>query len=234
MKRIKSRSLPKRRPRRYLKRKTKKTASKGAIALLIISLFIISSIFITDQQIAPILNSMAKQKTYLEVTKAMEKAVQQEMKANPQYHNYQELVYVEKDQNGNIVLLVPNTMKLNLLISNIVLQVEDNLENLQNNKFSIPLGATTNSKLFSSIGPNIPIDIWPIGSVHTQIKDDFVSQGINQTRHRIWLELESTFSIVIPFDKEQMTVNTSVLLCEGIIVGPIPDTYFNINNSLNH
>ncbi len=168
----------------------------------------------------------------MEITKVMQEAVNEEMKANPQYANYQELVYMEKDANGNVMLLVPNTMKLNLLISDIVLNIEDKIQKMQAKNLSIPLGAVTGNKILSSLGPNISIHIRPITNISSRIQDDFVSQGINQTHHRIWLNLESTFSVAVPFDSEKITVSESVLLCESIIVGPIPETYFNLNATL--
>lgn len=213
----------------YLNPHHKIKPKKIALFLLILAMFLTIFLLVFDQKIVPTLDDLAKQYTHREVTKIMEKAVNQQMQANAQSYDYQELLFVEKNNDGSIALLVPNTVKLNLLVSDIVLQVEEDLQLLENKKFSIPFGAATQSKIFASLGPNIRIAIHPISIVNTKIRDDFINQGINQTRHRIWLEMATTFSIAIPFNPEEVTVNTEVLLCEGIIVGPIPNTYFNFS-----
>jgi hypothetical protein len=48
--------------------------------------------------------------------------------------------------------------------------------------------------------------------------------------HRIYLDLECTIGILIPFESLNKTVSSQVLLTETVIVGTVPDTYLDCDN----
>ena len=66
------------------------------------------------------------------------------------------------------------------------------------------------------------------GNVETNLKSEFISTGINQTLHRIYLELNCKVNILTPFETIEEEVINQVLLVEGVIIGDIPDTYYNL------
>ena len=204
-----------------------------AMRLVILALIVVVILFWADKQFSPVIISLAQQELHLAAVQAMQGSAQEELMLHEEYQNYQELMYIEKDSSGRIVLMVPNTYKLNLLISSISIDAEKALYNLSADSISIPLGAVSGSKLFSSLGPDFTVQINPVSAVDIRIVDDFIDAGINQTRHRIWLHMTSTLGLAVPLAKDTMTVETDVLLCEGIIVGPIPDTYLDLSNILN-
>ena len=49
--------------------------------------------------------------------------------------------------------------------------------------------------------------------------------GINQTLHRIFLNIDAQLSVVIPGVDVTVNTETEVLLAESVIVGKVPDTY---------
>ena len=51
-------------------------------------------------------------------------------------------------------------------------------------------GSFTGFKLLAGKGPGIKIRITPIGNVETDLKSEFITQGINQTLHRIYLQVK--------------------------------------------
>ena len=53
-------------------------------------------------------------------------------------------------------------------------------------------------------------------------------QGINQTLHRVYLQVKCNANIITPFDNISKEIINQVLLMENIIVGRIPDTYYNL------
>lgn len=77
-------------------------------------------------------------------------------------------------------------------------------------------------------GPGVKIRISSIGSVETDLRSEFTAQGINQTIHRIYLEVKATVNILTPFDDLEKEIVNQVLLVENVIVGNIPDTYYNL------
>lgn len=84
------------------------------------------------------------------------------------------------------------------------------------------------SKIFSGMGPDIQIKLMTDGTVETELKSEFKEAGINQTLHRIYLEVKCHISILTPYDVIEETVINQVLLAEGIIIGNIPETYYNL------
>ena len=66
------------------------------------------------------------------------------------------------------------------------------------------------------------------GTVETDLKSEFKEAGINQTLHRIYLEVKCDVSILTPYHTINETIVNQVLLIEGLIIGNIPDTYYNL------
>lgn len=77
-------------------------------------------------------------------------------------------------------------------------------------------------------GPAVKITISPIGTVETNLKSEFTSKGINQTLHRVYLEVKCRVNILTPFQDIEREITNQVLLLENIIVGHIPETYYNL------
>ncbi|MBR3002213.1 MAG: sporulation protein YunB [Clostridia bacterium] len=89
-------------------------------------------------------------------------------------------------------------------------------------------GSFTGLKLLSGRGPRIKITISSIGNVKTDLKSEFSSKGINQTLHRVYLQVDCEVSILTPFDNITKRITNQVLIAEHVIVGHIPDTYYNL------
>ena len=66
------------------------------------------------------------------------------------------------------------------------------------------------------------------GTVETDLRTEFVEAGINQTLHRIYLDVRCNVNILTPYDTISETITNQVLLTEGVIIGNIPDTYYNL------
>ena len=66
------------------------------------------------------------------------------------------------------------------------------------------------------------------GTVETDLKSEFKEAGINQTLHRIYLEVRCNVNILTPYNTIKETIVNQVLLAEGVIIGNIPSTYYNL------
>ena len=144
-------------------------------------------------------------------------------------YTYEDLVSITKDENENIKMISSNMITINKIISDIPILIQNELEKIENNHFYIKLGSFTGSKLLSGRGPNVEIKMSSIGSVETDLKSEFTEAGINQTLHRIYLEVKCNVTILTPFNSIEEQIVNQVLLAEGIIVGNIPNTYYNLH-----
>lgn len=92
----------------------------------------------------------------------------------------------------------------------------------------MPFGSFTGFKLLAGRGPGIKIRISTIGEVETDLRSEFTSQGINQTLHRVYLQVKCNINILTPFDNISREITNQVLLMENVIIGNIPNTYYNL------
>ena len=72
------------------------------------------------------------------------------------------------------------------------------------------------------------IRISTVGDIETNLKSEFTAQGINQTLHRIYLDVVCKVSILTPVNVISEEIKNQVLLVEGIIAGEIPESYYNL------
>ena len=86
-------------------------------------------------------------------------------------------------------------------------------------------GNFTGNSLFSGIGPNIKIRVMPAGTVTTEFKTEFLSAGINQTRHRVYVSVVCHMRVVAPFASDNVVVDNSVTVAETILIGEVPSYY---------
>ena len=107
-------------------------------------------------------------------------------------------------------------------------KIQEQINNTEDSNISISLGSFTGISLLSGKGPRIPIEISTIGNISTNFKSEFIEKGINQTLHRLYLEIECEISILTPFNTINEKIKNEFLIAENIIVGNIPDAYYNI------
>ena len=75
----------------------------------------------------------------------------------------------------------------------------------------------------------INIVVSSIGSVETDLRSEFIAQGINQTLHRVYLQIKCEVKILTPFNIITQSIDNQVLLLENVIVGHVPNTYYNLD-----
>ncbi len=151
-----------------------------------------------------------------------------------QKYSYEDLFQIEKDEQGNITMVKSNVFPINAIISDVALEIQEEIDNLQRDNIKIALGSFTGMKLLSGRGPYVKVKISTIGNVETDLRSEFVAQGINQTLHRIYLQVDGRISILTPFDKTEKSISNQVLLAENVIVGKIPQTYYNLEGFENN
>ncbi len=138
---------------------------------------------------------------------------------------YDDLVTVQRDQNGTITAVSANALKINKIARDTASISQSNLKNLSLNGIPIPLGALTGIEALAGLGPRIHFRIIPVSSVSCEFSCTFESVGINQTKHSIYLNVIADISIVMPSRTENFAVTTEILVGEFVLVGAVPDTY---------
>ena len=174
--------------------------------------------------IEPVFESLCEQKvksvatiiSNQESTKAMNK------------YQYEELYTIEKDDAGNIVIIKSNVVPINNMISDLTEGIQNRFNEIENTKIDIPLGNVFGTYYFSGLGPTIPAKVSMVGTLDTEVKSEFIAKGINQTLHRIYVNFECYVKIITPIKNFEKKITNQVIIAEHVIVGNIPDTYYNL------
>lgn len=203
----------------YTRRKNKKYLPLLIFIIVIIILLNTALIFF-DKRVMPsvieISEIMAKTQTLNIINEASMNILNKEFK-------YNEMINIDKDNNGRVILVQSDTGKLNYIASKISNECNKSLADMSNNKIKVPLGWITEKSLFYNLGPNISIEVEPIGNVVVTYESKFESAGINQTRHKIYLNVKGKVRIKLPIKSEEIDVSTQIPVCDTIIVGEVPD-----------
>jgi len=144
-------------------------------------------------------------------------------------YKYSDFIIIHKDKNGNILMLESNMKNINIVTSDVAYRIQTEINNTKDEDVYISLGSFTGVSILSGRGLKVPIRISTIGNVKTNIRSEFVSQGINQTLHRLYLDIQSEISVLTPFNTINESITNQLMLAENIIVGEIPETYYNLD-----
>ena len=143
-------------------------------------------------------------------------------------YQYEELYTIEKDESGEVVIIKSNVVPINNMISDLTEAIQNRFNELEKTQIDIPIGSLFGSYYFSATGPSIPIKAIVSGTLDTEVKSEFIAKGINQTLHRIYVNFECYVKIVTPIKNYQKKITNQVIIAEHVIVGNIPDSYYNL------
>ena len=141
---------------------------------------------------------------------------------------YSDLVSFQKNGENNVAAVTSNVVEINRLKSTIAMEVEKKVSDIDLMTTKIPLGNLLNQSMFSGLGPKIKIKMVPVANAGIDVKNEFTSAGINQTKHEIYLEISMTISVLLPISSKSTSVKTQIPIAETIIVGGVPGTYTNV------
>ena len=140
---------------------------------------------------------------------------------------YQSLAKIMENSSENIKAIETDTAKVNRLKSAIMQSMQKNIDSHKSDTVYVPLGSCSNLYFLAGLGPKVPIRIYPVSIVNADFKESFDSVGINQVKHKLYLDVSMKMSFVGMMFAQSDTVETSVLLNETIIVGDTPTYYGN-------
>lgn len=201
------------------------TRKQKIVKIFIIIVIAFSTVKIVLDAISPIFEALCEDKAKSIATIISNNEATNVMKN----HTYDELFTIEKDNDGNITMIKSNVIQINEIISDVAVKIQNSINERGKENIKITIGSFTGSKLLSGRGPGIPIKISSIGNVETDLRSEFSAQGINQTLHRVYLQVDCEVSILTPYNTISEKVSNQVLLIENVIVGKIPNTYYNLD-----
>lgn len=213
--------------------KTKRGLKRGVFAIpwlfIFLLLLLMGGIYcftVIDRNLKPTIMQIADARAHIVATEAINKALYEKVLYNT---DYEDLVTIHKDTEQKVTVMQANTLKISRIVSEANMAIKDTLKNLQDEDFYIPLGQALGSPLLANYGPQIRVGIVPVGTVNVGFDDRFQEAGINQVRHILYLDIETTVKIVVPLLKEDIVVKHQIPIAETIIIGDVPNTYLGLS-----
>lgn len=191
-------------------------------------MILLSAAWIFFARIQPIIVNIAEAKIESVAMSAINNAVFSVMSEKV---DYEDLVTVFSDNSGKITMLQADTVKINSLARETARISQDSINKIGEQGIDIPIGTLTGSPLLAGQGSSIHIKITPIGTCNSELFSEFESAGINQTRHKIYLQLVAEVDIILPMFTSTMITTTDILVCESILIGDVPETVINLDSN---
>jgi sporulation protein YunB len=166
-------------------------------------------------QVRALAENLAKQQASAAISTAVEQVLVEEQVT------YESLVGYGSDSAG-IRSIQTNALEVNLIRAKINDAVEQAVT-LRHGRLRLPLGALLGSDLFAGAGPNIVVPLAMTGHALSDIRSDLSSSGVNQTMHRILMDLHVSLSVILPGGLDTSEITMTVCLAETVIVGQVPN-----------
>ncbi len=144
---------------------------------------------------------------------------------------YDRIVYFEKDLDGRITAMKTNMSEVNRLKTDILNIINDEILALDTSDIGIPLGSLFLPEFLSGKGPAIPVHILSIRNSDANFVSMFSQAGINQTLHRLNMEVSIDVSVLVLGQTTSFTMTSEVVVAETVIVGEVPQTYLQTGGS---
>lgn len=200
--------------------KTSKKVTFTVIVILLTSMSI-TFIYTLDKAIMPRVVRICDAETRSRVTEILNNTINEEYSKS---FNYEEMIKVDKDSEGNITMVQADTLKLARLATRTIVNAQTTLNETKSIDVKVPIGQVTNNNLLANLGPTVKVKMQPIGHITTKYLSDFETAGINQTRLKIYIEATTKVKIILPFQSYDVEIATQMPVAETIIVGKVPET----------
>ena len=204
------------------RKKVVKIASVVLILLLILSILIVLNTY--WKSTLPTLLDITQAKISAQTVLVINQAVTTSFQDTDVFGD---LISIQRDNDGNIILLTANSLQANKLARQTAIVSQQRLDQLAKEQIEVPFGTISGIPLFSEMGPEITITVTPIGAVNCTFTSTFESVGINQTLHRMFIQVECKMDLIIPQMHHTMECVVPILVSESIIIGKVPQTYLN-------
>lgn len=206
------------------------------------------SIWLIDRGIRPTLMDIANEKTTEFATRTINAAVQSTEKIS-----FDDLVDMQMDNNGNVTTLGWNSDAVNEALRTATERAEyflysmnkgeeididdpdlnpvdfddsvDDLASKDPTVVEIPIGQATGNTVLANLGPKIPVHFEIVGSLQSDVVHEVEEFGVNGALFEIYIPVEVSIRIVVPFSTETSTINTRVFIDSRVIMGDVPDFY---------
>lgn len=196
-----------------------------AILLVFSALCALAVLWAAKFFIEPNLEDVARIRAEAIVSRTINEALAEEFAES---ENGSDLIMIKKDESGGMDMVQADSIKINLLKTDISVRMQGKFKKLEEERYEVPLGALFGSKVFSQMGPDIEVRIVPMTVSSMDFRSEFETQGINQTKYKIFIEHKCRVKVLAPFSSKIFELGGTIPVAEAVILGDVPRSYVQV------
>ena len=199
-----------------------------ALITLAVALIVAATIItLLENKLRPVVAEIAAAQAQNTMTAVVENAVTADLAVRQV--GYVDFVTIQRDEGGGITALTTDMARLNLLRAELIASILEALEGVDVSEIQVPLGSLFDLEPLWAKGPAIRARAMTVGTVRAEFDSQLTSAGVNQTLHRIWLEVDVPMTLLLPGGEVEASLHTRLCVAETVIVGKVPDSYLQMD-----
>jgi len=144
---------------------------------------------------------------------------------------YDDLTVLRTNDEGLVTSVSADIVQLNKLKAAVGAAIDEKLGGLRYRTLALPLFNVLGFDYFMGRGPVIQVHMKFHGESFSVFVSEFDSVGVNQTRHRIFLRVETKVYQYWNRNSDVLSFETQVCAAETVIVGAVPNIRWNYDTS---
>lgn len=208
-------------------RSSSKSLKRELVLTLLTGLaFALAAILLLGMRLRPMAAIIARTQAENTIGRVVEEAVLADL--SKREIGYGDFVTIQRDSSGAITALTTDMAEMNYLRGLLIECVLGEVEGVDVSSVQVPLGSLLDIDFLWAKGPSLRLHSMSVGTVSAEFESEFTSAGVNQTLHRIWLEIHVPLTLMLPGGRVDTDVDTRLCVAETVIVGKVPDAYLNL------
>ncbi|MBP1562674.1 MAG: sporulation protein YunB [Oscillospiraceae bacterium] len=199
---------------------------KLGMKLIAVGMVLTGLLVLMDLSFRPIIETVNAYECHEMVSRVINDAVLAELENEGA--DYTKLVTLTTNADGEVISLESNVMNINKLKTRIAQRLEHEIERLSEVDIQIPIGTLLGIQLLHGKGFSVGMTVQPMGFATASIISEFSDAGLNQTLHRIVIEIKADVDAIIPGFSTRVPVKTTIVAAETVIVGRVPNAYTHV------
>lgn len=200
---------------------------RWAAVLLVLALAFV--VFATKTR--PALVSYAKTRATAIMVAAFDDAVKSAIEKLD--YSYDDMAVISRNSEGLVSSIEIDYRKLNILRAEISSEVYKKMGEKSQSYLYIPIGTLLGNEYTAGYGPRIKFKMQYLQIPRLDFESSFYAAGINNVFHRININADLSYSIVMNGVDETFSVNLTTVAAQTVIAGAVPENFTNVVETPN-
>ena len=211
--------------RRKKSRSRCRPGKTSAVVLAVFAAVFISVVCLMHSIVGPNIEETARIKATAIVSRTVNQALAEELE---KINDGDSLFDEKRNSSGTLEMVQADSVRINMLMSQLSMNIQDRFSDMGREDFQVSLGTLLGSRVLSQTGPYVTVTVVPMSVSSMDFKTEFETQGINQTKYKIYVILECRVKMLAPFSTGIFKTKNTVLAAETVILGSVPDSYVQV------